>query len=316
MTKPVILDLSPSSGPSSGGDVVWLRGTGFAENVAVLIGGVAAEVLRRFQIRTNHGDEDGQDSADGSDGQLCLAARTPRHAPGTADLVLRNVDGNGVSIPGEETSLPAAYQFARPPIAGEADLTRLVRALLRELKRQVIENVSMAVALDYDDTPADGLSIVAVAKLPALVLSGPRIAENRFYSSNVLAGDVAGSSAGEVVRRRPPFTVDLGFTITGTSDRTVELLNLLAATARFLNRNRWLELDRDPDCPAKGTVRWEMDPDGDIRTKLDGEGEVRVFTCGLLVRGFDIDEGLPADIGQAVTETSLDVGAIAPGGNP
>ena len=58
-----------------------------------------------------------------------------------------------------------------------------------------------------------------------------------------------------------------------------------------------------------------MDPDGEVRTKLDGEGEVRVFTCGLIVRGLDIDEGLPADVGKAVAETDLDLGAV-PGGTP
>jgi hypothetical protein len=96
----------------------------------------------------------------------------------------------------------------------------------------------------------------------------------------------------------------------------VELLNLLAATATFMNRNRWLELDRDPGDPSKGTVRWEMDPEGEVRTRLDGEGEVRVFTCGLIVRGFDIDEGLPADIAKAVAGEGPDLGVTAIGGAP
>ena len=30
--------------------------------------------------------------------------------------------------------------------------------------------------------------------------------------------------------------------------------------------------------------------------------DVRVFTCGLVVRGFDIDEGLPMDLGKAVAD--------------
>ena len=300
MAVPTLIAISPTTGPSGGGDLVRLRGTGFAERVQVVFGGAVATVLN---VRT-------------AGGESFADVRTPAHAPGAIDVLLRNLEPDGAPVPGEEATIPGAYRFLRAPIVREADLTRVVRGLLRELKRQVIENVSASVALDYDDTPSDGLNVVAMAKLPSLVLSGPRLVENRFFSTNEPREDaVTGPSGPELQRRRPPFTMDLGFTITAASDRTVELLNLLAATATFLNRNRWLELDRDPGDPSKGTVRWEMDPDGEVRTKLDGEGELRVFTCGLIVRGFDIDEGLPADVGKAVAETDLDLGAV-PGGTP
>ena len=295
MAVPTLIAIEPTAGPSSGGDLVRLRGTGFAARVQVLLGGAVATVL--------HVREAG--------GESFADVRTPAHAPTAVDIVLRNLDTNDVPVPGEDAVLPGAYRFLRAPMVREADLTRVVRALLRELERQVIENVSASVALDYDDTPADGLNVVAMAKLPSLVLSGPRVIENRFFSTNEPHEDtVTGPSGPELVRRRPPFTVNLGFTLTAASDRTVELLNLLAATATFLNRNRWLVLDRDPSDPSRGTVRWEMDPDGEIRTRLDGEGEVRVFTCGLAVRGFDLDEGLPADIGKAVAETSIEVATV------
>lgn len=299
MAIPTLTSLAPVSGPAGGGDLVRLRGTGFAERIQVLFGAIAGLVA---SVR----EAAGESFAD---------IRTPAHLPELTDLTLKNLDEDGVPVPGEEVVLAAAYRFLRAPIVREADLTRLVRSLLRELKRQVLDNVSASIALDYDDTPSDGLSVVAMAKLPSLVLAGPRLIENRFFSTNEPHEDaVVGPSGPELLRRRPPFTMDLGFTITAASDRTIELLNLMAATATFLNRNRWLELPRDPDDAAKGTVRWEMDPDGEFRTKLDGEGEVRVFTCGLVVRGFDIDEGLPADFSKAVAETDLGVGTL--GGTP
>ena len=300
MAIPTLISISPASGPSSGGDLVRLQGIGFAERVEVLFGNAIAKILNVREV-------DGVSFAD---------VRTPAHAPGVVDVVLTNLDANGSPIAGEHAILSEIYRFLRAPIVREADLTRVVRALLRELKRQVIENVSASVALDYDDTPADGLSIVAMATLPSLVLSGPRVVQNRFFSTNEPHEDaVLGPSGPEFLRRRPAFTVDLGFTITAASDRTVELFNLLAATATFLNRNRWLVLDRDPADPSKGAVRWEMDPEGEVRTKLDGEGDVRVFTCGFVVRGFDIDEGLPASFGKAVLETDLDINSLTTGGD-
>ena len=301
MAVPTLTGIAPATGPTAGGDVVRLTGTGFAAQVAVLFGVVPADVL---SVR----DEAGVALAD---------VRTPPHADAIVDVTLRNLDAAGVPVPGEEVTLVGAYRFLRPRIVAESDLTRLVRTLLRELKRQIIANVSMTVSVDYDDTTIDGLSVIAISQLPSLVLSGPRVAENRFFSTNEPHEDVVpGASGPELMRRRPPYTVDLAFTLTAASDRTVELLNLMAAVATFLNRNRWVEMPRDPDDPDAGTARWEMDPEGDFQTRLDGPDDVRVFSCGFVVRGFDVDEGLPLDVGKAVADAELDTVAVPPGGAP
>jgi len=298
MALPILTSITPTTGPTAGGDLVRLTGTGLASSVAVLFGDAQAELL---SVR-----EEG--------GVSIVDLRTPAHADATVDVTLRNLDAGGLPVPGGEATLPGVYRFLRPRIVEESNLTRLVRALLRELKRQVFENVSLTVSVDYDDTTTDGLSVIAIASLPSLVLSGPRMAESRFYSSNEPHEDVVpGVSGPELLRRRPPFTVDLSFTITAASDRTVELLNLMAAVATFLSRNRWIEMPRDPDDPQSGTVRWEMDPEGEFRTRLDEGDDVRVFTCGFVVRGFDIDEGWPLDIGREVLEPELDTSAIQPG---
>ena len=160
----------------------------------------------------------------------------------------------------------------------------------------------------------DGLNVVALAKVPSLVLSGPALRPNRFYSTNTPQEDVVpGLSGEEFLRRKPPYTVDLLFTLTATSERTAELLNLMAAVATFLNRNRWLDLPCDPADTTRGVVRWEMDPDGEFRTRLGGKDDVRAFTCGLLIRGFDIDEGLPLDFTRPVIEALLETSPL-PGG--
>ena len=204
-------------------------------------------------------------------------------------------------------TLADAYRFERTALVREATVTLVVRTLLRMLKAQVLANTSMSVALDYDATPDDQLRVVTLASLPSLVLSGPTVRPSRFYASNVPHEDVVdGVSGPELVRRKPPLTVDMAFTLTAASDRTAELLNLLASVASFLNRNRWLSVLRDPDQPELGEVRWEMDPDGDFRTNLRGASDVRVFTVGLIIRGFDLDEGLPMDLGKAVDGAEVD----------
>ena len=231
---------------------------------------------------------------------------TPAHEPGTVDVELLNLDTTGHPVLGERAVLPLAYRFERPAIAREADLTRVIRQLLRELKRQVVANVSTSVSVDYDDT-ADSQSVIAMAKLPSLVLTGPTLRQNRFYSANEPHYDVVGTPTGlQAVRRKPPLTVDLVFGLTVASSRTAELFNLMGSVATFLNRNRWLELPRDPSTPDRGTVRWELEADGDFRTQLASRDDLRVFTCGFVVRGFDVDEGLPLDRNPFVERPELE----------
>jgi hypothetical protein len=293
MSVPRLTSVTPTTGPASGGDVVTIVGTGFAPRVLVTLGGGAAAVL----------------SVRDEGGVSIVHARTPPHAEGAGDVTVTNLDAAGAPIAGETATLPNAYRFQRARIVREADLTRIVRALLRELKRQVLENVSLSVATDFDDTPLDGLDVTAIATLPSLVLTGPRLRENRFYSTNEAVEEVvAGPTGPEIQRRRPPLTVDVAFALTGASDRAVELINLMAATATFLNRNRWLVLDRDPLDASAGTVRWEMDADGELRTDLDGKGDVRAFGWGLVIRGVDVDEGLPLDLAHAVADGGAEVG--------
>ena len=297
MALPTLSSIEPVAGPSSGGDLVRFVGTGFANSVRVLFGDVPA-------IAVSVRDEAG----------LCIAdVRTPTHLPGSVDVELTNLDAKGEPVLGESIVVPSVYRFERPTVAREADLTRVVRRLLRELKRQVLANVSATVSVDYDDTVVNG--VIAMAKVPSLVLSGPTLRNNRFYSANVLHEDVVdGVSGPELLRRRPPYTVDLVFTLTAASERTAELFNLMAAAATFLNRNRWLELQRDPADASLGVVRWELDADGEFHTTLAGKDDVRAFTCGFVVRGFDVDEGLPLDLGKLVSEFELETHAIAPGG--
>lgn len=288
MAAPSILSISPVVGPSSGGDLLQVVAIDVGAPL-VLLGGRPAAIssVRR------------------EGAQCLLQVRTPPNEPGPVDVELLNVDDSGAPLPGERAILAKAYRFERPAIAREADLTRAVRQLLRELKRQVVANVSASVSVDHQET-VDGQSFIEMAKLPSLVLSGPTLRENRFYSANEPRYDVVGTPNGlEAVRRKPSLTVDLAFGITAASSRTAELFNLMGAVATFLNRNRWLELPRDPAAPARGPVRWELAADGDFRTQLTSRDDVRVFTCGLVVRGFDVDEGLPLELTSLVDRPEL-----------
>jgi len=140
------------------------------------------------------------------------------------------------------------------------------------------------------------LHLAQIARLPGLVLVGPELMENRFFSINQLPE--IQTEPGQFAQRRAPYTVDLGFTVIGVSDHTTELLNLMAATQLFFHRNPYLELDRDPANPDAGQVRYEMDiaRDGDLKvTSQPNESNVRSFSGRFVVRGFDFEDlaGVP-----------------------
>lgn len=309
MPVPSVTSLNPSTGPTGGRTLVDVEGAGFRlppppppsgptppprPTVEVLVGGHEATEVR---VRTTDR----------------LTFISPIGDAGPADIVVRNLDDAGDPIAGEESTLAGGFTYRLPPLAAESDLARLVRTLLRELKRQVLPNVSLTVQTDFDAQTGDELHIAELASLPALVLVGPELREDRFYSLNQLS-EGAGAS-GTILRRRVPYTVDLAFTLIGASDHTVELLNLMAATELFFHKNKFLEMPRDPSSALAGRVRYEMDfaPDGDLRvTSQASESNVRSFSGSFVIRGFDLEElaGLPGD---AVTEQTAPVGEIVIG---
>jgi len=292
MSIPSIVSVNPSSGPTAGSLLVEVLGAGFrpaalpeaigstatiSPTVEVLVGGRAVHDVRVFA----------------SDRLTCIV---PAGDAGPTDVVVQNLDAAGVPIPGEQAVAPQVFTYVRQALTVEADLTRLVRTLLQELKREVLENVVLTVHTDFDAEIGAELHLAQIARLPAVVLMGPELAENRFFSLNQLPEIATGPN--QFAHRRVPYTVDLGFTVIGVSDHTTELLNLMAATQLFFHRNSFLELDRDPADPDAGRVRYEMDVarDGDLKvTSQPNESNVRSFSGRFVVRGFDLEDlaGVP-----------------------
>jgi len=306
MPAPTITSLLPATGPTGGRTLVDVEGSGFRLPPPAPPSGPTPPPRPTVQILV-----DGREATDvrvRAPDRLTFVS--PIGEAGPADVTLRNLDDDGVAIPGEEAVLAGGFTYRLPPLAAESDLARLIRTLLRELKRQVLPNVSLTVQTDFDAQTGDELHLAELASLPALVLVGPELREDRFYSLNQRPEMAA--APGTAVRRRVPYTVDLSFTVIGASDHTVELLNLMAATQLFFHKNKFLEMDRDASNPLGGFVLYEMDlaSDGDLRvTSQPNDSNVRSFSGSFVIRGFDLEDiaGLPGD---GVTEQTAPVDTI------
>ncbi len=303
MSIPSIASLSPSAGPTAGNLLVEVLGAGFqlpagTPAVGVLVGGRPAREVRVVSSQQ-------------------LTCIVPPGDAGPVDVVVQNLDTAGAPIPGEEAVAPGAFTYVPQPLAVETDLTRLVRALLQELKRQVLDNVVLTVHTDFDAGIGAELHLAQIARLPGLVMVGPELAEDRFFSLNQLPEVSTGPE--QFAQRRVPYTVDLGFTVVGVSDHTTELLNLMAATQLFFHRNPYLELDRDPDDPNAGRVRYEMAVarDGDLKvTSQPNESNVRSFSGRFVVRGFDLEDLAGASGEGVVARGAVASDVVVPGPVP
>lgn len=233
------------------------------------------------------------------------------------DVVVTNLDNSGVPIVGETVTAADAYTYGRPDISAEnqSDFTRLVRTLLRLLKSEVVQNVTLEIDTDYDEDlntqrPDHG-------ELPGLSVIGPDVDTNTFYQdfSDVEELEI---SPGEILIQRRLHTVDLGFDIVGYSDNEVEFLNFLALTEEWKDRNQRILMDCDPGDPSAGQFSYDFQfiPGGQFKVEkqagLTLDSNLKVFRGSVVIKGFNFT-GLPGvvrDKGVGISTEVAEDGVI------
>lgn len=286
MAVPTITTLTPALGPSMGRTLVDIAGTNFQLPPAPVATGPVptppptVEVLFGTDLATNI-------KVISVTRILCL---NPINDPVATDVTVRNIDSLGVVIPGETVTLTDGFAYARPNLAVTQFLLHVTARIAEEIKRQVIDNVSITTHVDWDDSPADGLGITAISGVPAIVVSGPNLEQNRFFSVNALRFEPAG--AGRFRARRLPRTEDVGFTIIGIDDNTQRLINLQHLMTVFMRRNPILKVRCDPSDPGSNLITYELDiqTGGDFSVdSRPNSSNLRNFSGDILVRGVDLE---------------------------
>ena len=315
MAVPTITVISPAVGPVGGRRLVQVMGGGFQLPPLPPPTGPAPAPPPTVEVLFGSGSGvlASPNVAVASDARLLVvtpASPLGHAAPaGKVDVTVRNIDQDGDPLPGESLTLPLAYEYALPDLNAvpERDLTRLVRALIRELRRQVLPGgVHLTVHTDWSDDPASGLA--AIAAIPALVLSGPSLRENRFYSINKAREVVNpfGLGAAFYAELRPPYTIDLVFDVIGATDSQAQHLNLMAEVVDFFHRNQTLSMANSSTDPAAGATSWELDWEPGSQPKaisVPNSSSIRAFRGTFVLRGFDLDE---TDVAAGIVKTVED----------
>jgi len=310
MSVPTITKISLVNGPTGGRRIVKIWGGGFQLSPGPTTSGVTP--ARKPSVEVLFGTVPAREVRVLADSYLHVV--TPIHDPGTVSITIRNIDQDGVLVPGEIVTKAAAYTFERPTIGtGEpgkqSNLARLVRTLVEELRRQILPNVVLTTHTDYDDTP-DGANIAALADIPGLVLAGPTLRLNRFYNSNQARTAVDG--IGDTYEQRPSRTVDVIFTLIGVDELMARELDLVHECTAFFLRNTVLRMLRNPAI-AGDYVEYELEIDegGDFKSAgTANNSNIRAFSGSFLVRGLDIDD---ADMSTVLTSPISDVLPGSPG---
>ena len=300
-----VTSVTPASGPSGGRTLAEVAGSGFRLPASPPATGVVP--IPDPTVAVSFGGTPAESVAVISASRLIVV--TPRHDPAAAavPVVVENLDEAGEPIAGQSATLAKGFTFARPVLTAASGLVRLVAAIILELRRQILANVVDMTHTDFSTDLATGG--VALAALPALILSGPDPQRNPLYDPGEDA-EAERATEAEFDLIRATCAHDLSFRLTGSSDDPIELLNLQHAVLQFFERNGWVYMDRDPDDASAGQVRYALAmPKGaePRAVELAGLSNLGNFVGSFVVRGY-VTEGAAGVTGDLARGRGMAVG--------
>lgn len=298
MAEPWIDSISPNTGLPGGRYLLTIIGGDFelppSPPVAGFVGGGVPETVR---IEIN-----GERAAAvkvWTDGLITCLAPAFRGdpallsaAPGLdVDVVITNLTGP------ESATYDGAFTYARQDFTrGDGPLAHVLRTLLREFRRQVLEYIAFSTQVDFDGSTADLLDVIELSRVPAIGLFGPKISENKFRRSceRPVSRDEPNL---EFSVYRGPRVVDMEFEATIHAKGETQAAHLAEEFVQFFERNQRLSVDRDPDDASKGRVEFDMFlTDGPSRSGSPNDSDVLSYSATFRIEGVSIDADSPIAI--------------------
>lgn len=301
-------DSLPATGPCGGGQVVVITGAGF---LRPSLAGYLATVRVRFGdatsplVRVLRGN--------------MLHATTPATplgievgGEGLVDVEVANLDEDGIPIPGEVATATGAYQYRLPRLDSGQDqaVAEVERALIIWLSTRVCANSLSGQSVEYDDS--DVAIVPEIAKLPAIVISGPDVASPMFPRENrVLLPGFVLDPEGRAQVMRHTVQVDLLYRVTGQAAGRAAMLNLMSALMSEIDRAQSITVPTE-----RSEVRMDLGFDGDGRPRGDmrpSDSDLHSFTARIRVSnvlvvgirphpGSEVDVAVPL-VQEIVVET-------------
>lgn len=230
-------------------------------------------------------------------------------ADGAYDVIVTNLDNDLNPIAGETVTFEAAFRPLRPNLSGGSHLEEVVIAFLRELKRQVVKDVSFSVHTDYDEETGD-LEVSFPARVPHLVLGNVEMNENRDLgqTSNRDENYNDPDTEGDFVTYRRSIFFDISGDLIGVTNNQFELFTLLQATRAFFVKNDCLRVRW-----SGGEIEYDLRSDQQVSIEpREDNTNLSIFRLGFTIRGVRLEQipGLPEGAPTGVPTTGRPTEAI------
>jgi hypothetical protein len=325
---PTFTSVSPNRGYPGGGQTADIVGTNFRVLVAtievpqstdrptvdVTVGGIAAEDVRvvsdtllRVNIPTARLDPNSSPAITDS--------KVSRVAFPAVDVVITNVDADGVAIPGETVTAAASYTYEQPLLRlpeGDPPVMQVTREFIRLLKKTVTSRIHKGTHTDFS---VDGETLTRLSDHPTV---GIRMTLARDDEYSHFDNEKALLRVGPVwqefdVQRTVMVVYEL--TMSAKYERVAE--HLLSRLIDTFMASPWLNVPADPDLPNGTENAYPLEPVvWPTQIGSIGRSNIYAYSATLRVRGVPILRGDPSrDAIRPITNITLvtsDMDATAP----
>lgn len=301
MAIPTITNVSPTTGPARGYNVMTITGTNFRtrpaaysapytdlpNTVEVTVGGLTpffTRVVSDTDVRVVIPEYKGSASV----GTLVAV-----------DVVATNLDDTGVAIPTETVTSSGAYTYRRPQLRlprGDPPALQVLNALIQTLMRQLVTRVGWVTHTDYGDA---GDLVTVVTEHPSIAL---RITLSRDTEYGHVHDNVHVVHNGQ--RYRPAKTYMLTADLTLSAQDPAEAMHLVSEVEETWRTHQELEVPGDPNWDASVADRYPLEMVGDtVQASSSNRSNVTAFACQWRVRGIPIFSDYPVQ--QIYTVSNL-----------
>lgn len=286
MAVPTISTVEPNSGRPIGGFLVTVTGTGFRlppeppwdhgnetgfqQTVKIMVGDQQVESVNVLSAtRLNF---------------LCPRYRGDAGDKVGVDIVLANLDDDGLVVPGEEATLEDAIEYIRPRLTDKSPLQEATRMVLREVRRNLVPNVYLFSKKDFSE---DGSAFIAEMKVPCIVLVGPALFLNGAETTEQEVVEQPGQF--DILRDDGSFDIELE--IVGLADAGTQILNLADEFQKFVGGTPEITMRKNANQASPDESSFEFGiPIGD-EPKVNpqaSEDDVWEFTSKVRMYGVDL----------------------------
>lgn len=286
MVAPTISSISPGDGHPSGGYLIRINGANFElQPEPPESGYVGNDAQPTVEVEIN-GQQCSSVRVFSSEFLTCLVPRYSGEpsllsvSPGLdVNVVIRNLTGL------EETEYVDYFTYKRKDLTRSSGcLAHIVRSLILDMRRQIIDNIAINTHIDYDSSTDDSLDVVELAKVPGIALFGPTIIKSVSYQSiaRELSSDIV---ALEYIKYDDHHVADIRFSATIVCNTINESMNLLNEFLSFFRNNRKLVVQKNTSDIDDGYVEYDMFLIGGV---AGGQGMER--EAEFEIRGVPIDD--------------------------